>query len=153
MPAAAAPRVMAAGARSSFGLFVGPLNAASGIGLAGTAAAARLALPATPAVLTGFAVPTGATFRATLPPTTQRVARHFGADRLAAPIGVVMPVHRIGRFVGIRAGGWAAAAFGSDTPLWLADIAPAPVAMAPVSPHRARAVMARRIAAGAPAAR
>lgn len=115
--------------------------------------ATQLALPATPAVMTGFAVLMGATFMATLPPTTQLVARQHGAERLGTLIGVVMLVHQVGSFAGIWAGGWAAAATGSDGPLWLADITMALAAMALLWPHRARAATAWRSTAAAAAAR
>jgi predicted MFS family arabinose efflux permease len=109
--------------------------------------AALLALPPTPAVMTGFAVVMGASFMATLPPTSQLVARQHGAARLGTLIGVVMLVHQVGSFAGIWAGGWAAATTGSDTPLWLADIVLALVAMALVRPRPQRAPIARGAAA------
>ena len=96
---------------------------------------ALLALPATPAVLIGFAVVMGASFMATLPPTAQLVARHHGIQRLGALFGIVMLVHQMGSFGGIWFGGWAALATGSDRLLWCVDIALALAAMALVWPR------------------
>jgi predicted MFS family arabinose efflux permease len=84
---------------------------------------ALLLLPPTPAVLLGFAVVMGASFMATLPPTSQLVARDHGAARMGTLFGVVMLVHQVGGFAGIWFGGWAAEATGSDQLLWLVDIA------------------------------
>jgi predicted MFS family arabinose efflux permease len=96
---------------------------------------ALLALPATPTVLIGFAVVMGASFMATLPPTSQLVARQHGTQRLGALFGIVMLVHQVGSFGGIWFGGWAALATGSDQLLWGVDIALALSAMALVWPR------------------
>jgi predicted MFS family arabinose efflux permease len=96
---------------------------------------ALLASPATPAVLIGFAVVMGASFMATLPPTSQLVARQHGIQRLGALFGIVMLVHQVGSFGGIWFGGWAALATGSDRLLWCVDIALALAAMAMVWPR------------------
>jgi predicted MFS family arabinose efflux permease len=85
--------------------------------------AALLALPATPVVLLGFAVVMGASHMATLPPTTQLVARQHGVERMGTLVGVVMLVHQVGSFAGVWFGGWAAAATGRDDLLWCVDIA------------------------------
>ena len=90
--------------------------------------AALLALPASPAVMLGFAVVMGASYMATLPPSAQIVARQHGVQRLGTLFGVVMLVHQIGSFAGIWLGGWAAEATGSDTLLWSIDIALALIA-------------------------
>jgi predicted MFS family arabinose efflux permease len=84
--------------------------------------AALLALPPTPVVLIGFAVVMGASFMATLPPTSQLVARQHGVERLGTVFGVVMLVHQLGSFSGIWFGGWAADTTGSDRLLWAVDI-------------------------------
>lgn len=97
---------------------------------------ALLLLPSTPMVLTGFAVLMGASHMATLPPTTQLVARQHGVERLGTLFGVVMLVHQLGAFAGIWLGGWAADRTGSDTPLWLTDIALALLAALLVWPSR-----------------
>ena len=112
--------------------------------------AALLALPATPAVLLGFAVVMGASHMATLPPTTQLVARQHGVERLGTLVGVVMLVHQVGSFAGVWFGGWAAQATGSDDLLWSVDIALAVGAAALAGPPAARAVgpllgLARRV--------
>jgi predicted MFS family arabinose efflux permease len=111
--------------------------------------AALLVLPATPAVLLGFAVVMGASHMATLPPTTQRVARQHGVERLGTLVGVVMLVHQVGSFAGVWFGGWAAAATGTDDLLWVVDIALAVGAAVLVWPRlatggRAPAAVAQR---------
>lgn len=100
--------------------------------------AALLALPATPAVMLGFAAVMGASHMATLPPTAQLVARQHGVERLGTLFGVVMLVHQVGSFAGIWFGGWAAVATGSDDLLWAVDIALALAAAALVLPTTAR---------------
>jgi len=98
---------------------------------------ALLALPATPAVMIGFAVLMGASFMATLPPTSLLVARQHGIQRLGTLFGTVMLVHQVGSFAGIWFGGWAAMATGNDRLLWCVDIALAFGAMALVWPRGA----------------
>ena len=98
---------------------------------------ALVASPATPAVLIGFALLMGASFMATLPPTSQLVARQHGVQRLGTLFGTVMLVHQVGSFSGIWFGGWAALATGSDRLLWCVDIALALGAMALVWPRTA----------------
>ena len=97
--------------------------------------AALLLSPATPAVLLGFAVVMGASHMATLPPTSQLVARQHGVARLGTLFGVVMLVHQLGSFAGVALGGWAAAATGSDQLLWSIDIVLAVGAAALVWPR------------------
>jgi predicted MFS family arabinose efflux permease len=82
-----------------------------------------LSLPATPAVMLGFAAVMGASHMATLPPTSQLIARQHGVARLGTLFGVVMLVHQVGSFAGIWLGGWAADATGDDRLLWTIDIA------------------------------
>ncbi len=106
--------------------------------------AALLLLPTTPLVLLGFAVLMGASFIATLPPTSQLIARQHGVQRLGTLIGVVMLVHQIGSFVGIGFGGWAAQVSGSDDWSWRVDIALALAAAALVWPCRAALPAARQ---------
>jgi predicted MFS family arabinose efflux permease len=101
--------------------------------------AALLALPVSPAVMLAFAVAMGASHMATLPPTTQLVARQHGIERLGTLIGVVMLVHQVGSFAGVWFGGWAAQATGADDLLWSVDIALALAAAALVAPRVAPA--------------
>jgi MFS family permease len=99
--------------------------------------AALLALPPSPAVMLGFALVMGASHMATLPPTSQLVARRYGVERLGVLLGVVMLVHQVGGFAGIWFGGWAAEATGSDRLLWIVDIGLALLAATLVFPGRA----------------
>ena len=80
----------------------------------------------------------GASFMATLPPTSQLVARQHGVARLGTLFGFVMLVHQIGGFAGIWFGGWAAQETGNDRLLWCIDFALAMVAMALVWPRASR---------------
>ena len=109
--------------------------------------AALLALPVTPMLMLGFALVMGASHMATLPPTTQLVARQHGVQRLGTLIGFIMLVHQVGSFAGIWLGGWAAEATGSDQLLWFTDAGLALGAAALVWPGRAAA--RRRIPAAA----
>ena len=106
--------------------------------------AALLLLPPTPLVLIGFALLMGASFMATLPPTSQLIARQHGVQRLGTLFGVVMLVHQVGSFAGIWFGGWAAQATGADHWTWGLDIVLALGAAALVWPRAA----ARRGLAG-----
>lgn len=118
-------------------------------GLRALGIAALLLSPATPAVLLGFAVVMGASHMATLPPTSQLVARQHGVARLGTLFGVVMLVHQLGSFAGVGLGGWAAAATGSDRLLWSIDIALALGAAALVWPRGRAALPAEAPAAQA----
>lgn len=89
-----------------------------------------LMLPATPAILLGFAAIMGASHMATLPPTSQLIARQHGVARLGTLFGVVMLVHQVGSFAGIWLGGWAAEVTGDDRLLWSVDILLALLAIA-----------------------
>lgn len=97
---------------------------------------ALLVLPATVEVLLGFAVLMGASHMATLPPTSELVARQHGVERLGTLFGVVMLVHQVGSFAGIWLGGWVASATGSDRSTWLVDVTLALAAGALVWPMR-----------------
>jgi len=101
--------------------------------------AAVVLLPATPAVMIGFAIVMGASHMATLPPTSQLVSRQHGVQRMGTLFGVVMLVHQVGSFAGIWLGGWAAEATGSDRLLWSVDIALAIAAALLVWPRAQRA--------------
>jgi predicted MFS family arabinose efflux permease len=105
--------------------------------------AALLLLPPTPAVMIGFALLMGASFMATLPPTSQLVAQQHGAERLGTLFGVVMLVHQVGCFAGIWFGGWMAEATGADRRTWSVDIVLALGAALLVWPRRGAAAMAQ----------
>jgi predicted MFS family arabinose efflux permease len=96
-----------------------------------------LVLPVSTALMLAYAVVMGASHLATLPPTSQLVARHHGVERLGTLFGVVMLVHQLGSFAGIWLGGWLAHRSGDDRTLWLVDIALALGAAALVWPRRA----------------
>ncbi len=114
-------------------------------GLRALSVAALMALPVSSAGMLAFALAMGATHMATLPPTSQLIARRHGVAQLGALIGVAMLVHQVGSFAGIAFGGWAAAATGSDTLLWSVDIVLALAAAALVWPwHRLPAGQAGR---------
>ena len=118
------------------------LVALYGVRALGIAALLALA-PSTPVML-GFALVMGASHMATLPPTSQLVARQHGVERLPVLLGVVMLVHQLGGFAGIWFGGWAAEATGSDTLLWCVDIGLALLAAALVFPARLQSAGGRR---------
>jgi predicted MFS family arabinose efflux permease len=99
--------------------------------------AALLLLPPTPLVMLGFGVLMGASFMATLPPSSQLIARQHGVQRLGTLIGVLMLVHQLGSFAGIGFGGWAAQVSGSDDWVWRVDIVLALAAAALVWPRQA----------------
>jgi predicted MFS family arabinose efflux permease len=123
-------------------------------GLRALSIAALLLLPVSAAGMLAFALAMGATHMATLPPTSQLVARRHGVARLGALFGVVMLVHQVGSFAGIAFGGWAAEATGSDTLLWSVDIALALLAASLVWPWASGRDDARgtlSLPAGAPA--
>ncbi|WP_298829195.1 MFS transporter [uncultured Piscinibacter sp.] len=108
-----------------------------------------LLLPPTAELMIAFALVMGASHMATLPPTTQLVARAHGVERLGTLFGVVMLVHQLGSFAGIWLGGVLAEASGSDRPLWSIDIALALLAAALVWPQRARHAFPAAVAHGA----
>jgi predicted MFS family arabinose efflux permease len=101
-----------------------------------TGIALLLALPATPLVLLGFALVMGVSYIAVLPPTSQLIARHFGAQRLGTLFGIVMVLHQGGGFAGVWLGGWLAERSGNDQLFWSLDIVLALLAVALVWPRR-----------------
>lgn len=98
--------------------------------LRGIAVAAMLVVTPTLEVMLAFALLMGATHMATLPPTTQIVARDFGTAQIGMLLGLVMLVHQAGSFTGVALGGWAAEATGDDHLLWTVDAVLALVAAA-----------------------
>ena len=106
-------------------------------------------LPPSAGLMIAFALVMGASHMATLPPTTQLVARAHGVERLGTLFGVVMLVHQLGSFAGIWLGGVLAEASGSDRPLWGIDIALALLAAALVWPQRERHAFGAAVARGA----
>jgi predicted MFS family arabinose efflux permease len=89
-----------------------------------------LALPASPAVMLGFAVLMGLSYMALLPAISQQIAERLGTERLATIFGVVALVHQVGSFAGAWLGGAMAEATGSDTLIWSIDIGLAMLAVA-----------------------
>ena len=98
-------------------------------GLRVAAIVAFLLLPAGAAVLIGFAMAMGVTSMAAMPPTAELLARSFGVERLSGLLGATLLVHQVGGFFGAWLGGVAVEHSGSYTPLWIADIAMASIAM------------------------
>jgi predicted MFS family arabinose efflux permease len=111
--------------------------------------ASLLVLPVTPELMMVFALVMGASHMATLPPTSQLVAREHGVQRLGTLFGMVMLVHQAGSFAGVWFGGWAAETTGSDTLLWCIDASLALVAAALVWPRQRRAARVLTVAASA----
>jgi predicted MFS family arabinose efflux permease len=64
-----------------------------------------LAAPKNEATMFAFAVWMGLTYMATLAPTSGLVGKLFGTHRLATLLGVVMPIHQVGAFLGVWLGG------------------------------------------------
>lgn len=89
-----------------------------------------LAAPKTPVVMIGFAVWMGATYMATVPPTTGLLARRYGAGNLAALFAVAMLLHQAGSALGVWLGGLAFEASGRHDWFWSLDIGLALLAVA-----------------------
>src|SRR5690606_10216064 len=64
-----------------------------------------LAAPKTPAVVLGFAVWMGATYMATVPPTTGLLVRRYGAGNLAALFSIAILLHQSSSALGVWLGG------------------------------------------------
>jgi MFS family permease len=77
--------------------------------------------PKTPTVVLLFAVWMGATYMATLPPTSGLIARFYGARNLARLLGLTMLFHQVGSFLGVWLGGVAFETSGHYDWLWAAD--------------------------------
>jgi predicted MFS family arabinose efflux permease len=92
--------------------------------------AALLALPASGAVMLGFALLMGLSYMSLLPAISQQLAELFGARRLGTTFGVIAFVHQLGSFAGASLGGAAAELTGSDTVFWTVDIGAALLAVA-----------------------
>lgn len=89
-----------------------------------------LAAPKTPVVMIGFAIWMGATYMATVPPTTGLLARRYGAGNLAALFAVAMLLHQVGSALGVWLGGLAFEASGRYDWFWSLDIGLALLAVA-----------------------
>jgi predicted MFS family arabinose efflux permease len=111
--------------------------------------AALLAMPATSWAMLGFALLAGATYMAVLPPTAQRIAQDFGAQRLGTLFGIVMVLHQVGGFAGVWLGGWLANRHGSDTAFWALDLALALLAAVLVWPRSSACAARQRLAQAA----
>lgn len=99
-------------------------------GARGAGVAAFMFAPKTPETVLLFALWMGATYMATLPPTSGLIARKYGAGNLAKLLGLTMLFHQIGSFLGVWLGGVAFELSGHYDWVWAADIALALVAVA-----------------------
>ena len=79
-------------------------------------------VPASQASLLLFAVWTGATYMATVPPTSGLIATRYGAASVGRLFGLVMLVHQLGAFAGVWLGGAVFEASGRYDALWAADV-------------------------------
>lgn len=111
-----------------------------------------LLAPKTPAVMLAFAVWMGATYMATVPPTTGILARRYGAEHLTALFGVAILLHQVAGALGVWLGGVALESTGHYDLLWSADIALALLAVALHVPLRRASRSILRLPAGAAAA-
>jgi len=98
--------------------------------------AAFVLAPKTPTVMLLFAVWMGATYMATLPPTSGLIARFYGAGNLARLLGLTMLFHQVGSFLGVWLGGVAFELSGHYDWLWAADIGLALLAVLAHAPLR-----------------
>lgn len=87
------------------------------------ATAIFIALPATSETTLIFAAVTGMLWLSTVPPTSGVIGRMFGAGNLSMLYGFAFFLHQLGGFFGVLLGGFARAATGSYTPVWLLSIA------------------------------
>jgi len=110
--------------------------------------AAFMMAPKTPLTVLAFAVWMGATYMATLPPTSGLIARRYGSANLAKLLGLTMLFHQVGGFLGVWLGGVAFEASGHYDWLWSADIALALAAVAAHMPLRERGEAATAPVAG-----
>src|SRR5690606_19083999 len=92
--------------------------------------AAFMFAPKTPGTVLLFALWMGATYMATLPPTSGLIARMYGSGNLAKLLGLTMLFHQVGSFLGVWLGGVAFELSGHYDWVWTADIALALVAVA-----------------------
>lgn len=92
--------------------------------------AAFMFAPKTPETVLLFALWMGATYMATLPPTSGLIARMYGSGNLAKLLGLTMLFHQVGSFLGVWLGGVAFELSGHYDWVWTADIALALVAVA-----------------------
>ena len=151
--AAAGILAITMGARQSLGLFIGPLNTSTGLGIAtislalavgqfswgavqpiaGAAAdrygpravliAIYLLLPRTELSFYLFAAGLGFTWLATVPPTAAIVGKLFGISYLGTLFGLTLLSHQVGGFRGAWLGGLALTRFGDFGWMWYADMA------------------------------
>ena len=99
-------------------------------GARGAGVAAFMFAPKTPETVLLFALWMGATYMATLPPTSGLIARRYGAGNLAKLLGLTMLFHQVGSFLGVWLGGLAFELSGHYDWVWTADIVLALIAMA-----------------------
>lgn len=89
-----------------------------------------VAAPKTPEMLLVFAVWMGATYMATVPPTTGFLAQRWGAENLTALFGTTMILHQCGSALGVWLGGVVVESTGRYDALWSIDAALALLAVA-----------------------
>lgn len=80
-----------------------------------------LIAPKTPETFYLFATVLGATWLATVPPTSGITAKLFGTEHLATLFGLTLISHQVGAFFGAWLGGLALLHFGSLETLWWLD--------------------------------
>ncbi len=98
-----------------------------------------VAAPKTTATVLGFALWMGATYMATVPPTTGLLARRYGAENLTALFALAMLLHQLSSALGVWLGGLAFELSGHYDWFWSLDVALALVAVAlhvPLLPAR-----------------
>jgi len=89
-----------------------------------------IAAPKTTFVMLGFALWMGATYMATVPPTTGLLARRYGAGNLGALFAIAMLIHQLASALGVWLGGLAFEVSGHYNWFWSLDIALALLAVA-----------------------
>jgi MFS family permease len=87
------------------------------------ATVALLLLPASPAIVLGFAAIMGLLWLATVPPTSGLVAIMFGPKHMGMLMGIVFFSHQVGAFLGVWLGGRLYDQLGSYDVIWWLSVA------------------------------